>query len=133
MVELLAQHAALGRRQITLLMHQQLDEVAVAAIGRHAASRGVRLSDQARLFQGGHLVAHGGRRKLGFVFARDQIGGHRLRQGDVLLDNMAQDSLAAGGQFCHSGGLKNFSFSTLRAGVLSRRGRMILDRHRSTR
>ena len=104
MIELLAQRAPLGGRQLALLLHQQLDEVAIAAIGRHAARGGVRLGDQAGFFERGQLVAHGGGRQLSLVLASDQVRGHRLRQGDVFLNDVAKDALSAGGQLGHSRG-----------------------------
>ncbi len=63
----------------------------VALVGRHPAGGGVRLGDVTLLLQHGHLVAHRGRadvhpRRLG-----DMRRPHRLRGGDVLLDDRSQD------------------------------------------
>ena len=98
LVELLAQRAPLGRREVAVLLHQQLDEVAVALVGRHAAGRGVRLGDQAGFFERRHLVAHGGRRQLTLVLAGDQVGRDGLGEGDVFLDDVAEDAFSARGE-----------------------------------
>ena len=121
-IELLAQGAPLGGGQVALLVHQQLDEVAIAAIGRHAASRGVRLIDQAGFFERGHLVAHRGGRELSLVFARDQIRRDGLGQARRIPGRRGEGCVRGGGSARSQvgGGL----VSTLRAGVLIG-GRMI--------
>jgi len=59
------------------------------------------MTDQAGLFQRGHLVSDSGSGELAFVLTGDQVTGDRLRERDVLLDDVAQDLFAAGRQLGH--------------------------------
>ena len=71
--------------------HQVVDEEAVAAVGRNAAGRGVRLRQVAEVLEIGHDVAEAGRRELKAAALRQRAGADRFARGNVLHDDLAQD------------------------------------------
>src|SRR5439155_26087519 len=74
-------------------VQQLIGVVAVAALGRQAAGRGVRGGEQAEQFELGELGAHGGRCEGQAALLDEQLRAHRLPGGDELLDDTAQDLL----------------------------------------
>ena len=83
-----------NRRGDVLLIHEEVDVVAVAEIGRDASRRGVRLDEVADLAQRRQLVAYGRRRPGGEV-----DGKRRRSDGDagagVVRDDRLEDLLFA--------------------------------------
>ena len=81
--------AALGRGQ-TRRPLEVVDEEAVAAVGRDATGRGVRLHQVALTLEDRHVVAHGRARDPEVPGRRDRLGSDRLRSRDVLLHDRTQ-------------------------------------------
>ena len=82
-------------------LEQRVDEEAQPLIGRHAPGRGVRLLEQARLFEIAHHVAHRGRRQVDAVAPRDRARADRLAGGEVLVNDGAEDLARAVVQIRH--------------------------------
>src|SRR5919197_4007236 len=95
-LEQVAYAALLARREFVIILHQPLDEMAVATVGRDPAGGRVWLSDEASLLQRRHLVADRGRAQLTLVLARDQVRRHGLGQCDVFLDDVFEDTFSTG-------------------------------------
>ena len=72
-------------------LEQLVDVVAVAAVGGHAAGRGVRVLEQAGLLEPCELGADRGRPPGHVVLLGDPLGADRLVEVDVGLDDLAQD------------------------------------------
>ena len=68
-----------------------VDEEAVALLGGDPAGAGVGLAEVALLLEGGHVVAHRGRRHLHAGGPHDVRGPHRLGGVDVLLHDGPED------------------------------------------
>ncbi len=90
-------------------IHQEIDEVAIAAVGRDPACRGVRLLQVARADQVGELVADGCRGKRDEVLGRQHLRADRDPGHGVVRDDGFQDLLLAlveGSGFHHVGSLE---------------------------
>ena len=73
-------------------LEQQIDEHPVAAIGRHASGRGVRLVHVAELFELSQHVPHRRRRHAKAALAREHLRRHRLAGLDVLAHQRGQQA-----------------------------------------
>ncbi len=71
-------------------LHQIFDEESVTAVCRHAASGGVRLSEIAEVFQIGHDVAEGCRRKVKESTLRQRARADGFATGYMLNDDFSQ-------------------------------------------
>ncbi|MNC89161.1 hypothetical protein D3C83_50630 [compost metagenome] len=65
-------------------LEQQIDERAVAAVGRHAPGRGMRLVDVAELLELGEHVPDGRRRHPETALLREHLRRHGLARIDVV-------------------------------------------------
>ena len=90
LVELVADGLLDLPREVALL-HQRLDVIAVALVGRHAAGGGVRVADEALVLEPGHLAADGCRRERQVEAAHDRLGADGVRRVDVLADDEAEE------------------------------------------
>ena len=80
-----------GRRPGALAaLEQQVDEHAVAAIGRHASGRRVRLMHVAAVLELRQHAPDGRRRHAQPALAREALRRHRLARLDVLADERGQ-------------------------------------------
>ena len=78
-----------------LILEQRVDEEPVALVGRDAAGRGVRRSDEAELFEIRHHVADGRRAQVQPEVARQRARADRLAVADIVLDQQLQQLLGA--------------------------------------
>ena len=89
-------HRLAGHRQPALREHLVHVE-AVAAVGGHAARRGVRMLEQPDLLQAGQLGAHRRRAPGDVVLLGDPLRAHGLVERHVSLDDLPQkEALALG-------------------------------------
>ena len=77
---------------------QAVDDVAVTGVGRHPSGRHVGMVEQPVLLEEGKLVADSRRAAVEVRIGRDDARRHRLAGVQVLLDDLAQDALLAGGE-----------------------------------
>ena len=80
------------------VLEQQVDVEAIAPIRGHAAGGGVRLADEALLFEPRQDVPDGGRRHAQRPAACDDDRGHGLAAVDVLADHRGQDAARTSGE-----------------------------------
>ena len=88
--ELPSDRGLLGPSECSLL-HQLPHEVTEAAFRGNTPGRGVRLGEQAGLFQPDHLVAYRGRADVRDVLAHDLSGPDGSSGADIGLHNRLQD------------------------------------------
>ena len=74
-----------------------VDDVAVAGVGRHAPGRDVRMGEQAVLLEQREFVAHRRGPAVELGVGGDRSRGDRLAGAQVVVDDLAQNPLLAGG------------------------------------
>ena len=86
------------RRQRVLGAEQAVDDVAVAGVGRHPPGGDVRVGEQAVLLEQREFVAHRRGAAVELGVGGDRPRGDRLAGAQVVVDDLAQDPLLAGGE-----------------------------------
>ena len=97
-----------GRRLRLRTLQQPVGVQPVAALGRNAAGRGVRMREQPQRFQLGELGAHGGRPGDETDPVGEGLGPDRLAGRDVLLHEATENLLLTGGEVHAEGHLQGF-------------------------